>query len=58
MAVKSFKELIEAYQEGIKAGEDMPPFTDILKLVHENWKNMGKEERKEFERFLEQSIEI
>lgn len=52
MAVKSFKELIEAYQEGIKAGEDMPPFTDILKLVHENWKNMGKEERKEITELL------
>lgn len=52
MAVKSFRELIEAYQKGVKAGEDMPPFTDILKLVQENWKNMGKEERKEITELL------
>lgn len=52
MAVKSFRELIEVYQKGVKAGEDMPPFTDVLKLVQEDCKNMGKQERKEITELL------
>lgn len=53
MAVKAFKELIDAFNDGVKSGEeDMPTFGEILDLVTTNWSNLLDEDKEKVTKIL------